>query len=40
MEDWDVDLDVFDDWVAIVTIWSDDLFVFFARESGRMARRP
>src|SRR3977135_3851805 len=34
------DLDVLGDWVAIVTICSDDLFVFFARESGRIARRP
>jgi hypothetical protein len=38
-EDRDVDLGVFGDWVAVV-MWSGDLFVFFARESGRMARRP
>jgi len=39
-EDWDVDLDVFGDWVDMVVVWSGDLFVFLAREGGRMARRP
>jgi hypothetical protein len=38
-EDWDVDLDVFGDWVDIVFVWSDDLLVFLVREGGRMARR-
>jgi hypothetical protein len=33
-------LDVLGDWVAVVTICSDDLFVFFASDSGRIARRP
>jgi hypothetical protein len=39
-EDWDVGLDVFGDSVDIVFVWSDDLLTFFAREGGRMARRP
>src|SRR5436190_20763909 len=38
-EDWDGDLDVLGDWVDIVMVSSDDLFVFFARESCRMVRR-
>src|SRR5204862_8106481 len=38
-EDWDGDLDVLGDWVDIVMVSSDDLFVFFARESCRMTRR-
>ena len=35
-----MDLDVFGDWVDIVFVWSADLLIFFAREGGRMARRP
>jgi hypothetical protein len=39
-EDRDVDLDVLVDWVDMVMVGSNDLFVFFARESGRRNRGP
>ena len=39
-EDGDVDFDVVGDCVDMIFVWSDDLLVFFAREGGRMARRP